>query len=77
MKALRTGQRAGVLLEQASKAVVPQHAGLHTSNPVQGVLTMPDRLQHIPEAAVRNQFVLRLNDFHLHLNCRILDFLRW
>ena len=79
VKALQTGQRAGVLLKQASKAVsvVPQHADLHTSIPVQGVLTMPDRLQHIPEAAVRNQCVFWLIDFHLLLICRILDFLRW
>ena len=66
VKALRTGQRAGGLLEQASKAVAvaPQHADLHTSHPVQGVLTMPDRLTHIPEAAVRKRCKLKLLRFH-------------
>ena len=67
VKALRVGQRGGgVLLEQASKAVcvAPQHGDLHTSSPVQGVLTMPERLQHIPDAAVRTNLPYQ-DHFHV------------
>ena len=67
VKALRTGQRAGALLEQASKAVsvVPvQNADLHTSGPVQGVLTMPDRLVKIPEAAVSKLWLIRMDQYN-------------
>ena len=56
VKALRAGHQAGVLVEQSSRAValLPAHnAKIHTTKPDQGVLTMPERLQHIPEAAVR------------------------
>jgi len=66
VKTFRAGQRAGGLLEQAAKAVAvaPQHADLHTSNPVQGVLTMPDRLVHIPEAADPGFFEMVEYFFH-------------
>ena len=78
VKALRVGQRGGVLLEQASKAVcvAPQHGDLHTSSTVQGVLTMPERLQHIPDAAVRTIMIYQ-NHYHLLLYFRTQDSLRW
>ena len=50
MKLARVSQRAGVLLEGAGKALAVSPQPLHTSSPAQGVLTMPERLQHIPEA---------------------------
>jgi len=74
VKALRTGQRAGALLEQASKAVsvVPvQNADLHTSGPVQGVLTMPDRLVHIPEAADPGFF--EMVEYFFHKACILAE----
>jgi len=73
VKALRTGQRAGVLLEQASKAVAvaPQQADLHTSHPVQGVLTMPDRLTHIPEAADPGFF--EMVEYFFHKACILAE----
>jgi len=49
MKLVRVGQRSSALLEQTSKSLMSQ-AELSTSRAVQGVLTMPDRLVHIPEA---------------------------
>ena len=53
MKLVRGGQRTGVLLEQTAKTLVGrQQKDLHTSEPVQGSLTMPDRLVDIPEAQV-------------------------
>jgi len=66
VKALRGGQRAGVLLEQASKAVgvAPHHGDLHTSSPAQGVLTMPGRLEHIPDAADPGFFEMVEYFFH-------------
>jgi len=73
VKAMRTGQRAGVLLEQASKAVAvaPQHADLHTSQPVHGVLTMPDRLTHIPEAADPGFF--EMVEYFFHKACILAE----
>ena len=51
VKVLRQGQRAGGLLEQAGRALAVQQGDLHTSTPAQGVLTIPERLQGIPDAA--------------------------
>ena len=54
MKVLRTGQRMLVSLEQAPVALATsQQQGLHVSRPAQGTLTIPERLQHVPEADVR------------------------
>ena len=51
--ALRMGQRAGsAMLEVAKVASSTQASQLHTSGPVQGTLTMPERLEHIPDASV-------------------------
>ena len=52
VKVLRQGQRASGLLEQAGKTLAVQKSDLHTSQPAQGSLTIPERLQGIPEAAV-------------------------
>jgi len=50
MKVLRGGQRAGSLLEKSASVAGFQNKELHTSLSVQGTLTMPERLIHIPEA---------------------------
>eukprot|EP00090_Calanus_glacialis_P012816 TRINITY_DN2143_c0_g1_i1.p1 TRINITY_DN2143_c0_g1~~TRINITY_DN2143_c0_g1_i1.p1 ORF type:complete len:557 (-),score=148.58 TRINITY_DN2143_c0_g1_i1:66-1736(-) len=51
MKALRTGQRMLTSLEQAPVALATtQQQGLHVSRPVEGTLTIPERLQHVPTA---------------------------
>jgi len=72
VKALRSGQRAGGLLEQASKTLVStQQKELHTSKPVQGVLTMPDRLQHIPEAADPGFF--EMVEYFFHKACILAE----
>jgi len=73
VKALRVGKRGGVLLEQASKAVsvAPQHGDLHTSSPVQGVLTMPERLQHIPDAADPGFF--EMVEYFFHKACILAE----
>jgi len=73
VKALRVGQRGGVLLEQASKAVcvAPHHGDLHTSSPVQGVLTMPERLQHIPDAADPGFF--EMVEYFFHKACILAE----
>jgi len=73
VKALRGGQRAGVLLEQASKAVgvAPHHGDLHTSSPVQGVLTMPGRLEHIPDAADPGFF--EMVEYFFHKACILAE----
>jgi hypothetical protein len=52
VKVLRQGQRAGGLLEQAGRTLAVQQGDLHTSLPAAGVLTIPERLQGIPDAAV-------------------------
>ena len=66
VKVLRQGQRAGGLLEQAGRslAVQPNSSELHTSTPAQGVLTMPERLQGIPEAADPGFFEMVEYFFH-------------
>jgi len=73
VKALRTGQRAGSLLEQAGKAVSvsPLQGDLHTSSPVQGVLTMPERLEHIPEAADPGFF--EMVEYFFHKACILAE----
>jgi len=73
VKALRGGQRAGVLLEQASKAVgvAPHHGDLHTSSPAQGVLTMPGRLEHIPDAADPGFF--EMVEYFFHKACILAE----
>merc|ERR1711887_11563 len=73
VKALRVGQRGGVLLEKASKAVcvAPHHGDLHTSSPVQGVLTMPERLQHIPDAADPGFF--EMVEYFFHKACILAE----
>jgi len=51
MKALRTSQRMLTSLEQAPVALATtQQQGLHVSRPVEGTLTIPERLQHVPAA---------------------------
>ena len=60
VKVLRQGQRASGLLEQAGKTLAVQKSDLHTSQPAQGSLTIPERLQGIPEAAV-SQLIVTFN----------------
>ena len=55
VKLARGWQRAGGLVEQSTRMgglVAQQHRDIHTSNPAQGSLMMPERLVHIPEAEV-------------------------
>ena len=64
VKVLRQGQRAGGLLEQAGRALAVQQGDLHTSTPAQGVLTIPERLQGIPDAADPGFFEMVEYFFH-------------
>ena len=65
VKVLRQGQRASGLLEQAGKTLAVQKNDLHTSQPAQGSLTIPERLQGIPEAAVSQLKIAKLMFFNL------------
>jgi len=74
MKLARVGQRASLLLEPAAKSlsvVQPSPAELHTSSPVQGVLTMPERLQPIPEAEDPGFF--EMVEYFFHKACIISE----
>jgi len=74
VKALRAGHHAGVLVEQASRAVAllpAHHAKIHTTRPDQGVLTMPERLQHIPEAADPGFF--EMVEYFFHKACILVE----
>jgi len=52
MKTLRTSQRMLTAMEQAPKALATsQQHGLHISRPTQGSLSIPERLEHVPDAA--------------------------
>ena len=58
MKALRSGQRVLGALEQAPKALAAsQQQSFHKSGPVQGTLTIPERLEHVPDAEVTKALV--------------------
>jgi len=51
MKALRGGQRLLTgALEQTTALANTQQQGMHLTRPAMGTLTIPDRLQHVPEA---------------------------
>ena len=65
VKVLRQGQRASGLLEQAGKTLAVQKSDLHTSQPAQGTLTIPERLQGIPEAAVSRQKIGQMIYLHM------------
>jgi len=65
VKVLRGGQRASTLLEKSSiGAVSSAQRDLHTSQQVQGTLTMPERLVHIPEAESPGFFEMVEYFFH-------------
>ena len=53
-RCLRQGQ--GLL--RASESLPPLQQQLHTSNNVQGSLSMPERLENIPQAAVSSFFLV-------------------
>jgi len=51
IKALRSSQRMLTSLDQAPKALATtQQASIHLSRPAQGTLTIPERLQHVPDS---------------------------
>jgi len=68
VKAIRAGQKSSSLLEQVGRSA---SVSLHTSSPVQGVLTMPDRLQHIPEAADPGFF--EMVEYFFHKACILAE----
>jgi len=73
LKVLGGGRRAsGVLLEQAAQrtAVAQQHQ-LHTTSPVQGTLTIPERLQHIPDAEDPGFF--EMVEYFFHKSCVLIE----
>eukprot|EP00092_Neocalanus_flemingeri_P009854 GFUD01010621.1.p1 GENE.GFUD01010621.1~~GFUD01010621.1.p1 ORF type:complete len:557 (+),score=108.47 GFUD01010621.1:40-1710(+) len=68
VKVLRVGPRANGLFEQTGKSLASlQQKDLHTSQSVQGTLTMPDRLVHIPEAEDPGFF--EMVEFFFHKAC--------
>jgi len=68
VKVLRGGQRASNLLEKSSVgAVSSAQRDLHTSQPVQGTLTMPERLVAIPEA--ENPGFFEMVEYFFHKAC--------
>jgi len=72
MKLVRGGQRTGVLLEQTAKTLVgSQQKDLHTSEPVQGSLTMPERLVEIPEAQDPGFF--EMVEYFFHKACILAE----
>ena len=72
VKVLRGGQRASSLLEKSSVgAVSSAQRDLHTSQPVQGTLTMPERLVAIPEAEVSVSEIMRSHLTILFLESRL------
>jgi len=68
VKAIRAGQKSSSLLEQVGRSA---SVSLHTSSPVQGVLTMPDRLQHIPDAADPGFF--EMVEYFFHKACILAE----
>jgi len=72
LKVLGSGRRAsGALLEQAQRAAVSQQQELHTTQPVQGTLTIPERLQHIPEAEDPGFF--EMVEYFFHKSCVLIE----
>jgi len=72
LKVLSSGRRAsGALLEQLQRGAVSQQHELHTSNPAQGTLTIPDRLQHIPEAEDPGFF--EMVEYFFHKSCVLIE----
>jgi len=72
VKVLRGGQRASNLLEKSSVgAVSSAQRDLHSSQPVQGTLTMPERLVHIPEAASPGFF--EMVEYFFHKACILAE----
>jgi len=72
LKVLGSGRRAsGALLEQAQRAAVAQQQELHTTQPVQGTLTIPERLQHIPEAEDPGFF--EMVEYFFHKSCVLIE----
>jgi len=72
LKVLGGGRRAsGVLLEQLQRSAVSQQHELHTSTPAQGILTIPERLQHIPEAEDPGFF--EMVEYFFHKSCVLVE----
>jgi len=72
LKVLASGRRAsGALLEQLQRGAVTQQHELHTSTPVQGTLTIPERLQHIPEAEDPGFF--EMVEYFFHKSCVLIE----
>jgi len=72
LKVLGNGRRAtNLLLEQASKTAAVQQNDLHTSVPVAGTLTIPDRLVHIPEADDPGFF--EMVEYFFHKSCVLIE----
>ena len=82
---LRTVLNGGYLVSRLQGATVPsvltsvapqsQHSKLHTSPCLAGVLQIPPRLVHIPEAEESVGYILDLN--YYIVICRILASLKW
>lgn len=71
LKVLGSGRRAsGVLLEQAQRTLSVKNE-LHTSAPVAGTLTIPERLQHIPEAEDPGFF--EMVEYFFHKSCVLIE----
>eukprot|EP00088_Acartia_fossae_P007404 TRINITY_DN1347_c0_g1_i10.p1 TRINITY_DN1347_c0_g1~~TRINITY_DN1347_c0_g1_i10.p1 ORF type:complete len:556 (-),score=215.18 TRINITY_DN1347_c0_g1_i10:658-2325(-) len=72
LKVLGNGRRATtLLLEQAQKTAAVQQNDLHTSAPVAGTLTIPDRLTHIPEAEDPGFF--EMVEYFFHKSCVLIE----
>jgi len=72
LKVLGNGRRAtSLLVEQAAKTTSVQHSDLHTSAPVAGTLTIPDRLKHIPEADDPGFF--EMVEYFFHKSCVLIE----
>jgi len=72
MKVLRLGQRTANsnLLEQGAKALVGS-SNISTSTPVNGTRTIPERLQHIPEAESPGFF--EMVEYFFHKSCVLIE----
>jgi len=72
LKVLGNGRRAtSLLVEQAAKTTSVQHSDLHTSAPVAGTLTIPERLQGIPEAEDPGFF--EMVEYFFHKSCVLIE----
>jgi len=72
LKVLGNGRRAtSLLVEQAAKTTSVQHSDLHTSAPVAGTLTIPERLQNIPEAEDPGFF--EMVEYFFHKSCVLIE----